>query len=54
MTCPTSAFKGLSLYVQGSNLTDEPFVQYFGDDDRRIRNYHTYGRNFMAGATWKF
>lgn len=47
-------FKGLSLYVQGSNLTDEPFVQYFGDDDRRIRNYHTYGRNFMAGATWKF
>ncbi|NJC04273.1 iron complex outermembrane receptor protein [Sphingomonas kaistensis] len=47
-------FKGLSLYVQGSNLTDEPFVQYFGDDERRVRNYHTYGRNFMAGATWKF
>ncbi len=46
--------KGLTVYVQGSNLTDEPFIQYFGDDERRIRNFHTYGRNFLAGATFKF
>ena len=45
---------GLTVYVQGSNLTNEPFIQYFGDDERRIRNYHTYGRNFLAGATIKF
>ena len=46
--------RGLTLYLQGSNLTDEPFVQYFNDDPTQFRNWHTYGRNFMAGATFKF
>ena len=46
--------RGLTLYLQGSNLTDEPFVQYFNDDPTQFRNWHSYGRNFMAGATYKF
>lgn len=45
---------GLTLYLQGSNLTDEPFVQYFNNDPTQFRHWHTYGRNFMAGATFKF
>lgn len=45
--------EGLTLYFQGSNLTNEPFVQYYDDDERRIKNYHTYGRNFMFGLTYK-
>ncbi|HET9398354.1 MAG TPA: TonB-dependent receptor [Sphingomicrobium sp.] len=43
---------GLTLYLQGSNLTDEPFVQEFTTD--RFRHWHSYGRNFMAGATYRF
>ena len=46
--------RGLTLYLQGSNLTDEPFVQYFNNDPTQFRHWHTYGRNFMAGATFKF
>ena len=46
--------RGLTLYLQGSNLTDEPFIQYFNDDPTQFRHWHTYGRNFMAGATYKF
>jgi iron complex outermembrane receptor protein len=46
--------KGLTLYLQGSNLTDEPFIQYFNNDPTQFRHWHTYGRNFMAGATFKF
>jgi iron complex outermembrane receptor protein len=48
---------GLTLYLQGSNLTDEPFVQFFdvdGGGGDRFRHWHTYGRNFMAGATYRF
>lgn len=45
---------GLTLYLQGSNLTDEPFIQYYNDDPTQFRHWHTYGRNFMAGATYKF
>lgn len=45
---------GLTLYLQGSNLTDEPFVQFFNNDPTQFRHWHSYGRNFMAGATYKF
>ena len=48
---------GLTLYLQGSNLTDEPFVQYFdvdGGNSDRFRHWHSYGRNFQAGATYRF
>ena len=45
---------GLTLYLQGSNLTDEPFVQFFNNDPTQFRHWHTYGRNVMAGATFKF
>lgn len=45
--------EGLSIYLQGSNLTNEPFLQYYGDDERKVKNYHTYGRNIMFGLTYK-
>lgn len=51
---PGSALEGLSLYIQGQNLTDEPFVTYEPGDSRRIIDYQTYGRRFLAGFTYKF
>lgn len=50
---------GLSVYLQGSNLTNEPFLQYLTVDGREnlgtdlFKNWHTYGRNFMFGFSYK-
>jgi len=49
-----SALEGLSVYLQGQNLTDEPFVSIDTGAPLQIRNYQSYGRRFMAGFTYKF
>jgi iron complex outermembrane receptor protein len=49
-----SALRGLSVFLQGSNLTDEPFVSYDNLDPTQILNFQRYGRRFTAGATFKF
>lgn len=49
-----SALDGLSLFVQGQNLTDEPFVTYNPGEPLQIIDYQTYGRRFLAGASFKF
>ena len=51
---PGSALEGLSLYVQGQNLTNEPFVTYANNDPRQVLDYQRYGRRFLAGFTYKF
>jgi iron complex outermembrane receptor protein len=51
---PGSALEGLSLYVQGQNLTDAPFVTTNPGDNREVIDYQTYGRRFLAGFTYKF
>lgn len=51
---PGSALAGLSLYLQGQNLTDEPFVTTNPGDSRQIIDHQTYGRRFLAGFTYKF
>jgi iron complex outermembrane receptor protein len=45
---------GLSVFLQGQNLTNEPFVSYDHNDPMQILNYHTFGRRFMLGATYRF
>ena len=51
---PGSALEGLSLYVQGQNLTNEPFFTYSNNDPRQVLDYQRYGRRFLAGFTYKF
>jgi iron complex outermembrane receptor protein len=53
-TFESGPLTGLGVLLQGSNLTNEPFVTYYNDDPRQIRDYQNYGRNFMAGVTYKF
>lgn len=45
---------GLSVQFQVNNLTNEPFTSYTSDDQRLVRDYQNYGRNFMLGANYKF
>lgn len=49
-----SALEGLSLYIQGQNLTDEPFVTTNPGDVRQVIDFQRYGRRFLAGFNYKF
>ncbi len=51
---PNSRLRGLSLYLQGLNLTDEPFVTRDPQSDLRVIDYQRFGRRFMLGANYKF
>ena len=50
---PGSALQGLSLYLQGQNLTDERFASV-GAARNQVVDYQIYGRRFLAGFTYKF
>ena len=45
---------GLSLFVQGFNLTDEPFTTFNEGDARQVIDYQRYGRSYLIGATYHF
>ena len=45
---------GLSVYLQGYNLTNEPFVAFASGDPRLVRDYQVFGRNLLLGASYKF
>ena len=51
---PGSALQGLSIFLQGLNLTDEPLISHEGFNEALTLNYEEYGRRFMLGATYKF
>ena len=48
-----SALDGLSLYLQGQNLTDERFASV-GGNRLQVIDYQIYGRRFLAGFTYRF
>ena len=46
---------GLSIYLQGLNLTDSPFKAVNANYNQlQTSEYQTYGRRFLAGFTYKF
>ncbi|WP_260483438.1 TonB-dependent receptor [Sphingomicrobium flavum] len=50
-----SFLEGLSLYLQGQNLTDERFASVANPDQPlSVTDYQIYGRRFLAGFTYKF
>ncbi len=49
------ALDGLSVYLQGQNLTDEPFVAINGNGNAlQVIDFQRYGRRFLAGFTYRF
>ncbi len=48
-----STLQGLSLYLQGQNLTDERFASV-GANRNQVIDYQIYGRRFLAGFNYKF
>lgn len=50
-----SRLEGLTLILQGYNLTDEPLKATFGSSDpRMIQDYQRYGAQYSVGASYKF
>ncbi len=47
------SLEGLSLYLQGQNLTDERFAAV-GSTRLQVIDYQIYGRRFLVGASYKF
>lgn len=51
----SSRLKGLSLYLQVSNIGDEPFSTYnSGDSANRPMSYFEYGKTTLLGFSYKF
>lgn len=53
----TSSLKGLSVYLQGQNLTNERLATVdkgAASNDTAFLRYQTFGRRFVAGFTYKF
>jgi len=48
-----SAMAGLTLLLQGTNLTNEPYRTYAGTTDRPLE-YVEWGRTYMLGVNYKF
>lgn len=49
-----SPLYGLSLFIQGQNLTDEPFVTFNPGAPNEIIDYQSFGRRYQAGFTYRF
>lgn len=49
----SSALRGLTVLLQGSNLTNEPYRTYAGSKDRPLE-YIEWGRTYMLGVNYKF
>jgi iron complex outermembrane receptor protein len=50
----TGPLEGLSLLLQGQNLTNEPFVTQENDDERRVIDYQEFGRRYLFGVSYRF
>ncbi|MBN6151183.1 TonB-dependent receptor [Xanthomonas sp. AmX2] len=48
-----STLRGLTLLLQASNLTNEPYRTYAASKDRPLE-YMEWGRTYMLGANYKF
>ena len=44
---------GLSIFLQGYNLTEEPFTSLQGDNAMQVRDYQDYGSSYLLGFSYK-
>jgi iron complex outermembrane receptor protein len=47
------ALEGLSVQLQAYNITDEPFSGYVDGDERRVRDYQSYGATYLLGVSYR-
>ena len=47
-------FNGLTLYLEGRNLTNAPLITYNNGDSRQLTNWQKYGADYRVGVSYKF
>lgn len=52
-TFERGALEGVSVLLQVNNLTNEPYREYFGNENL-TRRYEKYGRQYLLGVTYRF
>lgn len=45
--------EGLSVFLSGANLTNEPFTSLQGDNHLQVRDYQDYGKTYLLGVSYK-
>ena len=50
----SSPVTGLTLYLQGTNLTNEPFTGFLNNDHRQIKDWQEYGATYFFGGSYRF
>jgi iron complex outermembrane recepter protein len=45
--------EGLSIILQGNNLTDEDFSTYNDGSASQVIDYQSYGQTYLLGVTWR-
>ena len=53
-TIPEGRMKGLTILLQGSNLTNQRFITYQNNDPRQVLTWEEYGRRYEIGVSYKF
>lgn len=46
--------KGMTLILQGTNLSNTRFVTFQNGDSRQVLNWESYGRGYQLGVSYKF
>ncbi|MBP7334439.1 TonB-dependent receptor [Niveispirillum sp.] len=49
-----SQLQGLTVMLQGYNLSNEPFIAYGRGDTRLVERYEDYGSRYLLGVSYKF
>jgi iron complex outermembrane recepter protein len=47
------SLKGLSIFFQAQNLTEEPFTSLQGENALQVRDYQDYGSTYLLGFSYK-
>ncbi len=47
------SLKGLSIFLQAQNLTEEPFTSLQGENALQVRDYQDYGSTYLLGFSYK-
>ncbi len=49
-----SQLQGLTVMLQGYNLSNEPFIAYGRGDTRLVERFEDYGSRYLLGVSYKF
>ncbi|HEX8233636.1 MAG TPA: TonB-dependent receptor [Caulobacteraceae bacterium] len=53
-TFSQGTLEGLSILLQGNNLSNEPFITWESETSQRVIDYNNFGRRFLLGFSYKF